>query len=212
MDPPLLDSIWRSKGFLLNCIWRPLLTSYFYMAIYTNDRWHFFQIKSCSFTLSWCPTFEGDALLRWSPQLWTNFPPSPKNSCYFNSMIQWSLIPDGHMYVVAVLCQSKHLVSFPTFEGAFVLGWFPTLSRSTPHSPPEIMICVNWAFVDWFCGNRDCQWRLSLFVSNYLKKSSSEKSHSQIGRWHFHSCALSSWSRSWRTGVEGVNHLSQVRS
>ena len=79
MDPPLLDSIWRSKGFLLNWICRPLLTSYFYMAIYTNDPTDDISlpIKVCCFTWIGCPTIEGGFVLGWCPlssPLLTNFP------------------------------------------------------------------------------------------------------------------------------------------
>ena len=125
----------------------------------------------------------------------------------------------GWSYIVAVLCRSKHLVSFPTFLGAFVLGRCPPWrDPSNPLSPwnydlyqlsfRSLLLWQSWLTMT-------INTETLKFVSNYLKRFSSEKSHSQIGKWHFQSCSLvitvrcrSVWSS--QSVSQGVNQSSQV--
>ena len=139
-------------------------TCYFYMAIYTNDPTVDISlpIKVCCFTWIGCPTFEGGFVLGWCPlssPLLTNFPLTLKKvvtSIRWSSNDHWSRMVTHSSSFVPIKASCFILYLFGSLCGRAVSSLEGSL-KPTPPSPPEIMICVNWAFDDCFCGNPD--WR-----------------------------------------------------
>ena len=78
----------------------------------------------------------------------------------------------GWTYIVTALCQS-----FVPFCARAVSSRERSL-KPAPPSPPEMMICVNWAFADCFCGNLGWRWRSTKKRWSYnTSKGFPQKSH-----------------------------------